>query len=91
MLPANELPTDVWVVAGILATGLVSTWLARLNEGSSWQGPYYGFFLLCLVVVAGLTVAALSMGPGHWIASGATLSVMAVAATCDFGTPAPPR
>jgi len=39
-----------------------------------------------LVLVAGATVAATAMGPGCWLASGGTLSVMVLTVTWDFGT-----
>ncbi len=88
MSPLGEVSRDVWIVGAMLAAGLASAWLARLHEGSPWQTACHRLFFLCLVTVAGLTVVALHLGPGLWIASGATLSVMVITATGDFSSAA---
>ncbi len=64
--------------------GLFSAWIARLSEGSSRQAISQRFFLGFLVLVGAATLVAFGLGPGYWLSSGAVLSVMVLAATCDF-------
>jgi len=62
----------------------LSAWLARLSEGSARQAACQRFFLACLLLVGLGTIASLALVPTYWVASGTTLSLMVLAATCDF-------
>ena len=83
-----EVSSAFWFLAAVQLVGLASAWLARLSEGSCHQTDCQCLFLGCLGMVGVATVTALWMGPGWWLGSGATLSVMVVTATCDFRRPA---
>ncbi len=76
----------VWSLGVIQILGLASAWLARLSEGSAGQASCQRLFFACLALVALTTMAsiALSPTPKYWLASGATLSVMILAAIWDF-------
>lgn len=65
--------------------GLVSAGAVRWSEGSSLERAFRRAFLACLGLVGLSPIAALGAGGGCWIGAGATLAVMAVTATCDFG------
>ena len=79
-----EGPVLVLVLASIEALGLVSAWLARIGEGSRRQSSFQLFFLGCLGMVGAAAIMSLGLPPGYWLSCGATLSVMVLAATCDF-------
>jgi hypothetical protein len=84
MLNGLESSVLVLVLAVIQAVGLVSAALARLSEGSGRQWASQRLFLVCLGLVGGCTVVSLILGPGYWLTSGTTLSLMVLAVTCDF-------
>ncbi len=73
-----------WSLASIQLIGLLSACLARLSEGSVRQVACQRFFLACLLLVGLGTIASLTLIPAYWVASGTTLSLMVLAATCDF-------
>ena len=61
--------------------GLGSAWFARLSEGSSRQAICQRLFFGCLVLVGVAMIPAAKLGPGFWLSSGATLSLMILAVT----------
>jgi hypothetical protein len=66
--------------------GLVSATIARLGEGSGCQTLCQRVFLACLGLVGVATAVSVGLlAPGAWVACGATLSLMVLMATCDFG------
>jgi hypothetical protein len=73
-----------WLLGLIQITGLASAWLARLSEGSPREAICQGLFVGCLAVVGALTMIFVALGIHHWLASGATLAVMLLAAIWDF-------
>jgi hypothetical protein len=77
-------PAAMWILASLQLVGLASALFARLSEGSSGQSAGQWLFLVSLGLVGLGTMGALSMGPGYWLSSAATLSLMIVTATCDF-------
>ena len=79
-----EGPLVLWTLPVIQVMGLISAWLARLNEGCRGQTVCRWFFLGCLGLVSLATMISPNLGPGCWLASGTTLSLMVLAATCDF-------
>ena len=85
MMSDVQTPLAVWSVVGIQLVGLASVWLARASEGLTLQKPFQWLLLACLALVGGATMLSVSMGPGFWLTSGATLSVMVVAALFDGG------
>jgi hypothetical protein len=73
------------VLVSVQVLGLLSATLARLTEGSSYQGSSHRLFLGCLALVGLTTMGALILvGSGGWLTSGTTFSLMVLAATCDF-------
>jgi uncharacterized membrane protein len=73
------------VLAVIQAAGLLSACVVRRSEGSRYQVTFQCVFLGAMLGVGILTVATMTLGPGRWLAPGATLSAMAVVAMVDFG------
>ena len=74
----------VWSLIFVQIAGLISAWLARLSEGSRTQAPCQWLFLALLGLVGTATMAAVTLGPRYWLASGATLGVMILGAVWDF-------
>jgi hypothetical protein len=74
----------VWFLGLIQIAGLTSAWLARLSEGSSRQASCQRLFVGCLAVMGAMTMVFVALGLRHWLASGATLAVMMLAAIWDF-------
>jgi hypothetical protein len=70
--------------------GLLSALLARLSEGSSQQSWCHWLFVSCLAVIGIATMAFVAAGTKHWLPSGATLSLMVLAAVWDFRAHASP-
>jgi len=79
-----DAPTLVWLLAGLQVFGLASAWLTRLSEGSNCQTLCQRTFVLLLTLTGLATVISLSIGPGHGVICGATLSIMVLTAVCDF-------
>ncbi|MGA2032909.1 MAG: hypothetical protein ABSG68_11665 [Thermoguttaceae bacterium] len=79
-LPAS---TALWVVMAVQVIGLGSAWIARAGEGSHRQKPLQNVFAACLVLVGLATVFALGLGPGCWLSSGTTFSIMVLTVTGD--------
>lgn len=76
------------LVVGLIltqATGLLSAVVARLSTGSRCQCSTQWLFLGCMALVGVATMVSLSLGPGFWVTSGTTFSLMVLTATCDFG------
>ncbi|MCL4190829.1 MAG: hypothetical protein KJZ87_03720 [Thermoguttaceae bacterium] len=84
MMNGFENSVFLLILGVIQAVGLISAALARLSEGSGRQAASQRLFLACLALVGGCTVVSLVLGPGYWLTSGTTLSLMVLAATCDF-------
>ena len=72
-------------LAIIQALGLASACLARIGEGSIRQTSCQRLFLGCMALVGVSTMFSMFVGPGACVASGATLAVMVLTATWDFG------
>jgi hypothetical protein len=92
-MPVEILKTPLLLccLGTIQLLGLISAAVVRLSEGSPQQTAWHRAFLACLGLVGVSTILS-SMGAaaGYWISSGTTLSVMVIAATCDFGRSADP-
>ncbi|MEX0676135.1 MAG: hypothetical protein WD063_03620 [Pirellulales bacterium] len=73
-----------WFLGLIQIAGLLSAWLARLSEGSSRQVWCQRLFVGCLALVGLSTMVVVALGARYWVASGATLSAMILAAVWDF-------
>jgi hypothetical protein len=75
----------VYLLGAVQILGLVSAAMTRLSEGSGWQPATQNLFFVCLALVGTQTMLAPALGlVGYWLPSAATLSVMVIAATCDF-------
>lgn len=69
----------------VQSLGVVSMLAARLSERSRGRNVWQTVFFTCLMLVGGLTLWAITSGGCCWLSCGATLSVMSVGATVDFG------
>ena len=75
-----------WSLGLVQLIGLTSALGARLSFGTTAQHAYQRFFFACLVLMGVVTMGSLYLlGPGYWLFSAATLSVMILLVTCDFG------
>jgi hypothetical protein len=84
LLFGSELP---WAFLGtIQILGLIVAVATRLAEGSCRQIWCQVLFFASMVLVGLVTIAALRLGPGCWMVSGTTFSVMVLTVTCDFRT-----
>jgi hypothetical protein len=83
---ANLNPsTQLWVLGSVQFLGFVSAWLARLSVGSGHQTACQRFFLLSLILMGGMTMAAAAgLQPPYWIAPAFTLALMILVVICDF-------
>jgi len=81
-MPISISPDVVWVLALIQVLGLVCTWAARACEGSAGQSTCQVLYFLLLAMVGTTAVLAMQISTGLWLASGATLGLMIVGATC---------
>ncbi len=75
---------SMWCLLSVQIVGLASAWLARIGEDSKHQVSYQLAFFICLGGVGLATIRALFHSPGSCVMTGATLSVMVLAATWDF-------
>ncbi|HXT58712.1 MAG TPA: hypothetical protein VN699_08750 [Pirellulales bacterium] len=82
---ALEPTSLIYVLAVIQVLGLASACLARMGEGSIRQTSCQRLFFGCLAMVGAATMTAMLLGPGACLASGATMAVMVLTATWDFG------
>lgn len=73
-----------WLLGAVLLSGLTTAWVTRLSEGSCRQTSCQRLFLGSLAVVGLTTIVSVGLGPGCWLASGATLTLMVLTVTCDF-------
>ena len=80
-----QVPLSVWFILFSQIAGILCACLVRVAEGARWQVLCQRVFLFCLVLVGGAAVVSLGLGPGCWIGSGWTLSLMAIVATYDSG------
>ena len=79
-------PALLFVLGTIQVFGLISATIARLGEGSGCQTLCQRVFLASLALVGAATALSVTLlMPGAWVACGATLSLMVLMATCDFG------
>jgi len=83
-MPYQETSFLMWIVFFTQITGLASSWLARIAEGSRSQAACQWFFLACLALTGLTTMAAVDLGPRYWLISATTLSVMILGAVWDF-------
>ena len=74
-----------WVLGCVQVLGLVSAWVARVSVGSRYQLAWQRLFLGSLLVVGASTIVSLGLNPGCWVVSGATMALMVLTVTCDFG------
>jgi hypothetical protein len=76
---------NLWVMLSVQVVGFVSAWLARFSEGSKHQTRCQWFFMLSLLAMGGLTMAAATgLQPPYWLAPATTLALMILVAICDF-------
>lgn len=84
-------PAHISIVKCVMLTlqvlGLATACLTRTSQGSRMQSTVQLFFFVSLLLVGAGTIVAIGLGPGYWMASGATLSLMVVAAVCEFDRP----
>jgi hypothetical protein len=73
----------LWAVVQI--AGLFSAFVVRRSLAGRVQGRYQGLFYACLALVGCSTMAGMAHSFDACAASGATLSIMTLAATWDAG------
>ncbi|MEX0937385.1 MAG: hypothetical protein WDZ59_05955 [Pirellulales bacterium] len=73
-----------WTFGAVQIGGLVAAWLTRLSQGQSCQSCCQWAFLVALSMVAITTMASVIADNGSWVVPAGTLSIMILAATCDF-------
>jgi len=83
-VPLQEPHALLLFIVTIHLLGLGSAWLARLSEGSRRQTPCQLVFLLALAGAAFATVLLFKASFVWGLASGSMLSILVIAATCDF-------
>ena len=64
--------------------GLLSVALARVSERSAAQALCQQFFVVCLLMVGGISVLAIHLGADSWLICATMLPLMAVGATLDL-------
>jgi hypothetical protein len=74
----------LYLVGAIQLVGLASVAFARLCEGSACQSSGQRVFFACLALVGAVAMFSVFLGPGFWLSSGTTFSLMVLGATCDF-------
>jgi len=79
-----DFPVASWLILAVQSLGIISAITARIPRLHSHQSTCQSVFLVCLLLVGVASAVSLRMGTGHWLFSGATLAVMAVAATLDL-------
>ena len=82
-----EPPLLLWATTAIQILGLASIVLARVGEGCRGQARCQRLFIGCLALVGVTTMVTLGLHSGCWPFCGATLSMMVLGATLDFGRP----
>lgn len=87
----SEAPDVVYLLAALHVIGLLSAWMVRVSEGSSRQIPCQCLFLAWLCLAGTVAMVCAGLGPGYWLASGTSVSLMVVCATCEFRKPAQPE
>jgi hypothetical protein len=80
-----ESSTALWLLVCVQLLGIGSAWTARISQGSSLQALTQRVFFTTLLLMGFATTFALAVGPGIWLACAASLSVMVLVVTCDFG------
>lgn len=82
------VPLLAYLIIMVQVLGLLAACLARRSEGSPHQTVCQYLFLGLLLLVGAVAVgSAAFLGPGWWLSSGTTLSVMTLGATAEFGRP----
>ena len=74
-----------WLLLAVELLGLISAVAARLGEGSRGEAWAQRLFLAMMGVVGVATIFSLGFGPQYWPTAGATLSLMVLITTWDFG------
>jgi hypothetical protein len=81
-----DLPQHlVWLFTAVHVVGVLSAPLARLSEHRSGFGSMQWLFVGAMAAIATATLLCLAFGCAAWVLSGATLSIMLVAAVWDPG------
>jgi hypothetical protein len=76
---------NLWVMFSVQLVGFVCAWLARFSEGSKHQTRCQWLFMLSLVAMGSMTMAAaIGLQPPYWLAPATTLALMILVAICDF-------
>ena len=79
-----EALTIYWLFGAIQVLGLACGGVTRLSQGSRWQSACQHLFLGCLALVGAAALLSFGLGPGCWLTTGFTLSLMVLTVTCDF-------
>jgi len=81
-MDANAAETLARLIVPML--GMMSVMLARFWPHGTLRSVANGAMLVLLVLVGSMAAMSISMGSEHWLAHGATLSIMAIGSILDF-------
>ncbi|HZZ71295.1 MAG TPA: hypothetical protein VFE24_03525 [Pirellulales bacterium] len=82
----SEAIIFAWALGVVQIVGVASALFARMSAGSTAQASCQRWFFVCLAALGCGTMSSLYyLGPGYWLLSAATLAVMILIVTCDFG------
>jgi hypothetical protein len=84
MFPTYEAVVFLTVCA-IQLLAVASVVSVHLTVGTIEQAWCHRLFFLALLLIGGITMAAVFTGSGHWFTFAATLALMAVGGTLDLG------
>lgn len=74
-----------WILAAVQCLGVATCLITRLVETTKAAPSCRKIFAVSLASVGFATMAAMYLGSIYWIPCGATLSIISVGATIDFG------
>lgn len=81
-MDANAAETLARLVIPVI--GVLSVMLARFWPQGAMRSAANGAMLVLLLVVGTVAALSISAGSEHWLAHGATLSIMAIGSILDF-------
>jgi len=85
-MPQSSEAILFWIVVAIQVAGVASIAIAQVSERSWARCAFQRVFFVCLLAVGLATMLAIYLRDPNWLPCAATLGLMSVGATLDFGT-----
>lgn len=85
-MPSLSEAVLFWIVTAIQVAGIASVAIAQVSERSWARNMFQRAFFVCLLAVGVATILAIYLRDPTWLPCAATLGLMSVGATLDFGT-----